>query len=306
MAPSWRRLLVPLALSLLGHALILYVIGLVPRREEETPSGDYEGSPLTMRLLSIPGPVRRAPKPPPPEEGSWLDVESIMVIPSTASAGSVGPSHAPTLRAPGGENGPGSGTTGRPVGSSVVVVPAEARRVVFLLDRSGSMGISDALDRAKAELAVALAALPPETAFQLLAYNGGVLQLVGGPSDLLPASRENLALVRQRLDALAASGVTRHVEAMQSALMLRPDLVILLTDADDLSSADVRSMTNANRGRSAIDVVELTRDPLPRPDGGLASLAALNGGRHRRVLLGRAESKNPLPASGRLAGLVDR
>ena len=40
-------------------------------------------------------------------------------------------------------------------------------------------------------------------------------------------------------------------------------------------------MTVANGGRAAIDVVELTRDPLPRPDGGLASLAAQNRGQHR-------------------------
>ena len=34
MSPAWRRLLVPLAISLLGHALLLYVVGLVPRVEE--------------------------------------------------------------------------------------------------------------------------------------------------------------------------------------------------------------------------------------------------------------------------------
>ena len=85
--------------------------------------------------------------------------------------------------------------------------------------------------------------------------------------------------------------MTKHVEAMRAALLLRPDLVILLTDADDLGKEDVQLMTNANRVRAVIDVVELARDPQPRPDGGLASLASRNGGRHRRILLGRTEAR---------------
>jgi von Willebrand factor type A domain len=287
MAPAWRRLLVPLALSLVGHALVLYAVGLVPRHEVGAPHAVRESSPLRLSL-SITGPRRSATKPIEPE-GVWIDVQPALVIPPTPSGGSIGPSLAPTLSPGGAENGLGSGVAARPAGSSFVVVPKEARRVVFLLDSSGSMGISDALERAKAELAAALAALPPETSFQLLAYNSNARPLMGGLWNLLPASRENVALALHQLDALAASGVTRHVEAMRAALLLRPDLVILLTDADDLSPGDVHLMTKANRGRAVIDIVELTRDPLPQPDGGLASLATLNQGRHRRVLLGRVE-----------------
>lgn len=291
MAPAWRRLLVPLALSLAGHAVILYAVGLVPRHEEGAPPAARDSPPLSIRL-SIPGPKRSVPKPFVPP-GDWNDVQSVLVVPPVTPAGPIGPSLAPTLSPGGEEDGPGAGVAARPAGSSFVVVPKEARRVVFLLDSSGSMGISDALERAKAELAAALAALPPETTFQLVAYNSNARPLMGGLWNLLPASRENVALALHQLDALAASGVTRHVEAMMAALLLRPDLVVLLTDADDLSPGDVHLMTNANRGRTAIDIVELTRDPLPRPDGGLVSLAALNRGRYQRVLLGRAEGEGP-------------
>ena len=283
MAPAWRRLLVPLVLSLVGHALILFAVCFVPRQEEEATTAVREGSPLKLSM-SIAGPKRPAPKPIEPEE-EWFDVQPALLIPSTPSTGSIGPILAPTL-SPAGEDGPGAAVAALPSGSSFVVVPKAARRVVFLLDRSGSMDISDALERAKVELVAALDALPPETSFQLLAYNSNAWPLVGDASGLLPASRENVARVRHLLDALLASGVTRHVEAMRTALLLRPDLVILLTDADDLSPGDVHLMTTANRGHAVIDTVELTRDPLPRPDGGLALLAALNRGRHRRAVLG--------------------
>ena len=291
MSPAWRRLLVPLALSLLGHALLLYVIGLVPRGEEVVPSPHGADRTLTMSLCSIAGPVRRVPKPFEPK-GDWRDVEPVM-IPSTPPVGTIGVGVGPTLSARSDEPGSGS-TSPRPSGSSVVVVPAEAQRVVFLLDRSCSMGLADALDHAKTELTSALNALPPETSFRVLVYNSTAWPLGKVSPGLLPSSRENIAVVRQQLDALLASGITRHLEAMKAAVLLQPDLIILLTDADDLSTDDVRLMTNANHGRAVIDIVELTRDPMPRPDGGLASLAALNGGRHRRVLLGRAEVRRLL------------
>ncbi len=292
MSPPWRRLLVPLALSLLGHGLLLYVVGLMPSAEETAPSDHGTDRPMTMSLCTIAGPVRRAPKSIDPP-GDWREVDPVLVMPPTPSVVSSGTSGGPTLSATGiGEPGIGS-TPSRPSGSSVVVVPAAARRVVFLLDRSCSMGLSDALDRAKAELVAALDALPPKTSFRVLAYNSTAWPL-GDPSPgLQPASRENVTHIQQQLDALLASGSTRHLEAMKSALLLQPDLIILLTDADDLSTGEVRSMTSANHGRAAIDIVELTRDPMPRPDGGLASLASLNGGQHRRVLLGRAEGVFP-------------
>ena len=277
-----RRLLIPVVLSVVGHAVLLCAIGLVPRDDASTPS-IRQSSDLRLSM-SIAGPKRAAPKRIEPE-GPWIDVEPSLVIPSAPVSGGTGPSLAPTLSGIGG--GTGSGVPTRPAGSSVVVVPDRARRVVFLLDRSGSMAISDALDRAKVELAAALDALPPETAFQLLAYNSNALPLVGDPSNLLFASRENVARVRTELEALRGSGFTRHLDAVRSALRLRPDLVVLLTDADDLSPADVHAMTLANGGRATIDVVELTRDPVLRPDGGLATLAASNGGRHRRVVMGR-------------------
>ena len=285
MTPTWRRLLVPLALSLLGHALLFYVLGLVPRVEQEAPPARREGPPLTM---SLSGPTRQVAKATiHPEEYVDIDFDPKVVIPSTPAVGSTDHSLEPTISSPGGAKGIGSGTAGPRAGSAVVVVPPAARRVVFLLDRSGSMGLFDALDRAKAELAAALAALPPETSFQVVAYNSGAWPLVGSALDLVPANGENVARAHQQLDLLLASGFTRHVEAVRAALLLRPDLLVLLTDADDLSLGDVRLMTNANRSRAVLDVVELTRDPQSRPDGGLASLAALNRGRHRRVLLGR-------------------
>jgi hypothetical protein len=163
-------------------------------------------------------------------------------------------------------------------------VPPAARRVVYLLDRSLSMGESGALDRARRELAASLGRLPPGARFQVIVYNRRADPLAGGgPDGLRPADAESVREAARWVAALPASGSTDHVPALLRGLALRPDVLYLLTDADDLSAADVRAVTARNLGRAAIHAVELSRRHAERPDGPLRRLAEANGGTYRRV-----------------------
>jgi hypothetical protein len=67
--------------------------------------------------------------------------------------------------------------------------------------------------------------------------------------------------------------------------MLAPDVLYLVTDADDLKPEDVRTITNQNHGRTAIHTIEVYSRYSTKPTGALAQLAANNHGTHRRVLL---------------------
>jgi hypothetical protein len=157
-----------------------------------------------------------------------------------------------------------------------------ARSVVFVLDRSISMGPSGALAAARREVLSSLQALPPETRFQVVAYNKRVESSPVQPRDgLLPATPEAVAGVAGWLEGLAAEGGTDHARALLRGLIWRPEALYLVTDADDLAEADVNRITRINAGRTAIHVVELGRGGTDTP--ALRRLAESNGGRHHRL-----------------------
>src|SRR5205823_10378047 len=89
---------------------------------------------------------------------------------------------------------------GRPVGGgrgTLLPVPPSARSVVYLLDRSSSMGESHALARARRELLASLRQLPPTARFQVIPYNKQAEPLwVGGRGGLLPADADTVREVR--------------------------------------------------------------------------------------------------------------
>ena len=167
-------------------------------------------------------------------------------------------------------------------GDGVLAAPS-SRRVVWLIDRSISMGPSGGLERAKRELREALASLPPDAWFQVLFYNQGIEPVrAAGTTGLLLADPATIEQTLSRLDDFPASGGTNHAAALRAALWLRPDTLFLVTDADDLSERVVRDITRANSGRARLEVVELSRHR--RSDSPLARLARLNGGTHRLLV----------------------
>jgi hypothetical protein len=156
-------------------------------------------------------------------------------------------------------------------------VPAVGRSVVFVIDRSGTMGLADRLVRARREVAASLRLLPPSATFQVIAYNKAAEPMrVGGHDGLLPAVPDIIAAAVARLDGLSPEGGTDHLRALQLALNLRPDVIYFLTDEDDLTLGQVREVARLNRG-ACIHALCLV-PPRPGSETPLQRLAQGNRG----------------------------
>jgi hypothetical protein len=156
--------------------------------------------------------------------------------------------------------------------------------VVYVVDRSGSMGAHGQLVVARHELQASLNRLAPEVRFQVVAYNRGA-ETLGGTNELLPATEENKHRAVRFLESLAAEGGTDHGLALHRALLFQPDVIYFLTDADDLNSEQVHALTRLNHGRAAIHAIELNGTNRDRADMPLHVLARENGGRYQAVVI---------------------
>jgi hypothetical protein len=107
---------------------------------------------------------------------------------------------------------------------------------------------------------------------------------MGGRRQLVPAEPAIVALALRLLDEVPPEGATDHARGLRSALLLRPDVVFLLTDAGDLAPADLPALVRLlGQGGAVLHVVELARGAAARGEGPLALLARGSGGSYRRV-----------------------
>jgi hypothetical protein len=311
--PRWTaRAWLPLTVSLAAHGLLVLAAALAPSEKDAVrhfPVGALVIDDGRFTFEDPPGPVPRGKPdtPPGPDRGAGEEQGAFVatvVEPVEPAAGGTEPvPEAPVIvPAAGGGPGGGGGTGGTGGGGATFLrAPAAARKVVYAIDRSMSMGLNGTLDAARAELLRSLESLPSEARFQVVLYNREAAPLaVGGRTDLLPATEAYRQAVALLLEGVRAEGATDHVAALRKALALQPDTVFLVTDADDMTAEQVRAVTQLNRGRASIHAVEL-RDGAAREDGPLALLARLNGGTHRVVgaKTPAAVTASPSPLPGR-------
>jgi hypothetical protein len=280
--PAPRARLLPVLLSLTAHALVLAALWLW-RGADRPPNPQVLDTRVEVSLADPP-PLDK-PSGVGSSEGSEIIFKGTTDSPFPQPPASDSSEHGPTLVShkgegplisrPGGSGGPGKQGTG-------LLAPAgRARRVVYVLDRSLSMGPTDALAAARREVLTSLRQLPVEACFQVIAFNETAEPLrLGSRSGLLPAEPAVVEQAAQVLDALSAAGESRHVLALRQALALGPDLVFFVTDADELHPDDVQLITHLNQGRAVIHTVELTAR-RPRPGGLLGQLASANRGTYR-------------------------
>jgi hypothetical protein len=180
--------------------------------------------------------------------------------------------------------GPGGEGVAGPGAASFFEVPIRARTVVFVIDRSMSMGLNGGLSAARREVLAALDRLPESTRFQVILYNREATPLrLGGRTELVAATEEARRETHLLLASVRAEGSTNHPEALRRALALLPDLILFVTDADDLTTEQVRALTQMNTAGCVIQTIELSGHRAERAGGALQQLAHYNGGTHRQV-----------------------
>jgi hypothetical protein len=179
--------------------------------------------------------------------------------------------HAPSGQAP------ASGTT-----TTFFGIAARGQKVVYVLDRSSSMGL-ERLATARRELLASLRRLPPTAQFQIIIYNSHADPLLGQAPALVPATPANIAEAVTCLETVQATGGTRHVPALTAGLYLQPDELYFLTDADDLEPSELRDITRFNTHHVVIHTIELTLAHQGQPAMPMQTLARTTGGTYRAV-----------------------
>ena len=125
----------------------------------------------------------------------------------------------------------------------------QARNVVFVVDRSGSM--TDSIDYVKLELKRAIGEMPEEeeeeNQFHVIFYSSG--PPVEMPSRrLVPPTQRNKQLAFEFIDSVVPQGETDPSKAIERAFAAKPDTICLLTDGEfDRSIADLVKRLNADR-----------------------------------------------------------
>jgi hypothetical protein len=272
--------------------LLLWFLPRGPRPAERPPpvvtcvliADDRPAEPATSPPATPPEPD---PVPREPEKVFSAAVLPAEPVPAEAPREPPGGAAAPGPEGPAGPTASGARPDAGRRATTFFQVPAEGAAVVYVIDCSASMGLNGGLTAARRELLASLGRLPESARFQVIAYNRTAypLRLAGG-SDLVPADDENRRETADLLARLRASGSTNHLEALRRALELGPDVIFLVTDADDLTPEQVRRVTQWNGDRAAIHAIELGGREDSRPGGPLETLARSNRGTYRFVPLG--------------------
>ncbi|MCS7238944.1 MAG: hypothetical protein NZ899_11855 [Thermoguttaceae bacterium] len=186
----------------------------------------------------------------------------------------------------------GRGEVGGKARVSLFGITGEGYKFVYVFDRSDSMNWFNRrpLRAAKAELLASLEGLGETHQFQIIFYNHE--PLVFNPSGqahrLAFGTEENKARARRFIESITAGGGTRHMEAVLLGLSLQPDVIFLLTDADDPQLTDSQVAAIVRRaGGVTIHTIEFGYGPPARPNNFLVRLAKLTGGQHVYVDISR-------------------
>jgi len=157
----------------------------------------------------------------------------------------------------------------------------DARKIVYVVDRSGSM--TDSIDYVKEELKGSIGKLPDDKEFHVLFYSSG--PCVEMPTRrLVNATERNKAFAYEFVDGIIAQGETDPSDALRRAFAVRPEVIYLLTDGEfDRAIVGLVRGLNAG-GRVRVHTIGFL---YPRPGTSaeevLKQIAAENGGNYKFV-----------------------
>jgi len=188
---------------------------------------------------------------------------------------------------------------GSPVGLSVFgLQEMTGRDFVFVLDRSNSMGEGGlgVLAQAATELQAAVNVLEENHKFQVVAYHHKPLSIQGDTryrGGMLKASKENKTRVKKFVDGLAAFGGTEHENALMTAISLRPDVIVFMTDGGypKLNDTQIGMLKRAARGQTEIHCVQFGSGALQNSDNFMNRLATANSGTFKYIDVSKWKKK---------------
>jgi von Willebrand factor type A domain len=165
--------------------------------------------------------------------------------------------------------------------TQVFGVVGNGTRFVYVFDRSLSMK-GTALAAAKQELLASIKHLDRVHQFQIVFYNEAPRMMQ--PQQMHFADENGLRAAESFVSSISASGGTDHVQALKLAMRLSPDVIFLLTDADEpqLSRKELEEIRQRNGG-AAINVIEFKSGPDPGQGASLRKLAEENRGQYKYV-----------------------
>jgi hypothetical protein len=138
-----------------------------------------------------------------------------------------------------------------------------AQTIVYVLDCSGSMGEFGKFATARAALVATLRLQPGEVRFQVVAYNTTARPLLAG--GCVPATAANITAAETALAELSAAGRSNHAEAVRRAAVLRPDVIVIVTDAEELSASAFKPALAAAGKPVVVCVAKVTGDGVGEP-----------------------------------------
>jgi hypothetical protein len=295
-APAWP---LAVALSLLLHASVL--LPWLFFSPGSSSSGNAEALAIDTRAPPLVAAIRLLP--PAPRQTNLAGTSGLHLEAQSVAASAAAPTPVeqepivlatPTVPQPRtGEPPPGMmGNGAREEGQGATgdrtavffQIATRAKAIVYVVDRSASMGLNGYLAAAKRELLTSLAHLPESARFQIIVYNRTARTLrIHANSGLVLATSENKRCAAALLEGIPAEGGTEHVQALREALALGPEVIFFLTDAADLRAEQIRAITSLNRGRCIIHAVELGRAFAGSGDPPLYALAQENQGCYKCV-----------------------
>ena len=168
-------------------------------------------------------------------------------------------------------------------GASFFGTSSKGNRLVFVIDKSGSMkqraGEENRLDKAKRELKRTLQTLSPSMEFFIYFYDGVELPMPGGK--LLKATPENISKALKWIDTVGCNGGTQPMTALRGAFNLKAQTIWLLTDGVFSGSNVVNGVRTANaKLRARINTVAFIERSGEKA---LKQIAVESGGTYRFV-----------------------
>jgi len=184
----------------------------------------------------------------------------------------------------GGSGGGSGGGIGRGIGPGTEFFGARehAGSFAYVIDCSGSMAVYKSLDYAKRELLASLGHLPPDAQFAVVFYNlnATLFSDVHGKPGLMSATQDNTSRIRTLLARIVPDGGTNHMEALRTALALKPEVIFFLTDADLMTRRDADDIIAA-AGTTRIQAIEFGIGPSMSDSAPLRRMSTGTGGSYR-------------------------